>query len=215
MSWVKTPACEDEEMKKLILLFALALPSIGQAEALQQVPWRCKVDRAVGVDVSENLRPTNFSNRSEYRIMPMDNLMEKFSSEEELLSDQIARKYLERQAEFVKENFSLVDGVAFFRDVSEPDVYLAWRSCKVYSEEAYKEGDSQYDPDKRSHPAYLAYQCGSSFRKLTFVTLSRKFTVETSGAWERTDSEGNNLFRKGQTSDDYAIEFGTCEPYYD
>ncbi len=44
MSWVKTPACEDEEMKKLILLFALALPLIGQAEALQQVPWHLPSD---------------------------------------------------------------------------------------------------------------------------------------------------------------------------
>ena len=206
---------EDKKVKKLIALFALALPLVGQAEALQQVPWRCKTERTVGVDVSENLRPVNFSTRNEYRIMPMDKLMEKFSSEEQFSRDRYARDYFERRAKFEKEDSPGI-GVAFIRDVSQnPDTYTSWRSCSVYSHDAYKDGENEYISGRRSHPGYLAYVCIDIIGELKFVTLSRKFTVEWSGQWTRTDSEGNNLFIKDATSDDYAIEFGTCEPYYD
>ena len=193
-------------MKKLIALFAVTLPLMGQAEV---EPWRCKTEKSVGVDISEDLRPANWSNRPEYRIVPAEDVLSKFEGAD--------AGYLRD----LRDNFAAqahkVSGHAFIRRVSDdPKSQWSWRACTVSHTDAHEEADTFEMGDlgkTLTYPSYSTYACANGDFRLN--TLTKRFHKAVWGNWITLDEKSKSIFWENLTSDDYSFDFGTCEKYYD
>ena len=71
MSWVNIPACEDEAMKKLILLVAFTLPLMAQAQPPEgQDWWACQSVASSGLAYEGGQwKPANFSHNERFILI--------------------------------------------------------------------------------------------------------------------------------------------------
>ncbi|MDA7595878.1 hypothetical protein N8723_03840 [Luminiphilus sp.] len=197
-------------MKKLIGVASVFIAV--NASAIDVQHWRCKAERTVGVDVSNDLRPANFTNRNEYRILPVESVLEKVGERlHEVINESIERQRVIDEAD----EFAFTDGYALMRTVSsDPKNPFSWNVCSVNEYRARLEDAEYGNYTILKHPAYQTFTC--EYDRFDFVTLSKRFTRNTQGNWRYGGKDGMHLTEKGVEADnDYSFEFGTCEPYYD
>lgn len=197
-------------MKRLIGIASMFIAV--NASAIDVQHWRCKTERTVGVDVSNDLRPANFSDRNEYRILPVESVLEKVGEQfHDVINESIER----RRAIDEADEFSFTDGYALMRSVSsDPKNPFLWEVCSVNEYSARPEERKYGNTTVLKNPAYQVFEC--EYDRFDFVTLSKRFTRTTQGQWGYSGKDGMHLTQKDVKADsDYVFEFGTCEPYYD
>lgn len=179
------------------------------ASAIDVQHWRCKAERTVGVDVSNDFKPTNFTDRNEYRILPVDAVLKPM--------DDIDRELLEmllRNAQEQDEGISSIDGYALARSLLEsPMSAFSWEICTVNEASAKLEKETFDDMTFFPHPAYQSIECDSS--GLDFSTLTKRFVRSVKGQWRNADDDGRHVLVDTDADNDFWFEFGTCKPYSD
>ncbi len=182
------------------LLAILLLTTTLSASAEDLKPWRCVTDRTVGVDVSDDFRPTNFIDKPEFRIVPASTLLAKVKAKGDEFAVSHLREDIARQDK---------DAVAFIRRVEDsPDNVFLWMPCAV---SIYGADPSLTNPSVTDSP-YNYYECKYVIGglELFFQTTTRRFYTIGGTDWIYGD-EGS----MGGEAGDAAFGFGTCTPYYD
>jgi len=180
------------------LLAILLLTTTLSASAEDLKPWRCVTDRTVGVDVSDDLRPTNFIDKPEFRIVPASTLLARFKDNERAIRN--FREKIARQDR---------DTVAFIRPVEHsPDNWAIWMPCSVSIHGAYP----SFKNPSVTDPPYNYYECKYVLggHDLFFHTTTGRFYTISGTDWIYGD-KGN----MGGGAGDASFGFGTCTPYYD
>ena len=188
-----------------LLLLATVLPLMVQADpAFKTKDWRCTTERTVGIDVSQNLKPVNFTDREEYRIVNLETVLGSF--------DERDRGYILEFVDF-EASRGQPDDVALIRPVSsDPAIPFSWSGCRIYNRKGREVGEYSGARD-RTYESHQQIQCG--LNDFHFNSLTGRFTTMTRGRWEDQNDAGEHFLNSSLDNWDYSFGFGTCEPYFD